>query len=123
MIILDTNVVSELMKPAPSPQVLNWMRDQDQKDLAVTVITLAEIYDGLGRLPEGKRRADLHRRFELFIDTGFQDRLLNLEFKAALAYGELCNFRLQQGLHVDAFDMMIAAISLVYRCAMTKGRS
>ncbi|KAI9130530.1 type II toxin-antitoxin system VapC family toxin [Acaryochloris sp. CCMEE 5410] len=110
MIILDINVVSELMKPAPSPQVLNWMRDQDQKDLAITVITLAEIYYGLGRLPEGKRREELHRRFEIFIDKGFRDRLLNFGPKAALAYGELCNARLQQGLHVDAFDMMIAAM-------------
>lgn len=110
MIILDTNVVSELMKPAPSSQVLDWICDQDQKDLAVTVITLAEIYDGLGRLPEGKRREDLHHRFEMLIDKGFRDRLLNFEPKAALAYGELCNTRLQQGLHVDAFDMMIAAM-------------
>ncbi|ABW25733.1 PIN domain-containing protein [Acaryochloris marina] len=123
MIILDTNVVSELMKSAPSSQVLNWMRDQDQRDLAVTVITLAEIYCGLGRLPEGRRRANLHRRFETFIDTGFQDRLLSFEPQAAVAYGKLCNTRLQQGLHADAFDMMIVAISQVYCCAMTKGRS
>lgn len=72
MIILDTNVVSELMKPAPSSQVLDWMRDQDQKDLAITVITLAEIYYGLGRLPEGRRREDLHRRFEMFIGKTHQ---------------------------------------------------
>lgn len=121
MIILDTNVVSELMKPAPSSQVLDWMRGQDQKDLAITVITLAEIYYGLGRLPEGKRREDLHRRFEMLIDKGFRDRLLNFDSRAALAYGELCNTRLQQGLHVDAFDMMIAGIAKQYACAMAKG--
>lgn len=122
MIILDTNVVSELMKPAPSSQVLDWMRDQDQKDLAITVITLAEIYYGLGRLPEGRRREGLHRRFEIFIDTGFRDRLLNFEPKAALAYGKLCNTRLQKGLHVDAFDMMIAAIAKQYSSAMVYGQ-
>ena len=123
MIILDTNVVSELMKPNPSGIVLDWIRGQEQGTLAVSAITLAEIAYGLERLPQGKRRKDLQGRFERLIDQGFDDRVLEFGAKPALLYGELCNIRLSQGLHVDAFDMMIAAIAQVHDCAMAEGRS
>lgn len=118
MIILDTNVISELMKPEPYEIVLDWIRGQEQKNLAVSVITLAEISYGLERLPQGKRRADLQGRFERLVDQGFHDRVFQFESKSALLYGELCHIRLSQGLHLDAFDMLIAAIALVNDCAI-----
>ena len=118
MIILDTNVISELMKPEPSAIVLDWIRGQEQGNLAVCVISLAEIAYGLERLPQGKRREDLQDRFERLIDQGFHHRVFEFGAKSALLYGELSNIRLSQGLHVDAFDMMIAAIAQVYGCAI-----
>ena len=118
MIILDTNVISELMKPEPSAIVLDWIRGQEQGNLAVTAITLAEIAYGLGRLPQGKRREDLRGRFERLIDQGFHNHVFEFGAQPALLYGELCNIRLSQGLHVDAFDMMIAAIARVHDFAI-----
>ena len=118
MIILDTNVISELMKPEPSAIVLDWIRGQEQGNLAVSAITLAEIAYGLGRLPQGKRREDLQGRFERLIEQGFHERVFEFGAKSALLYGELCNIRLSQGLHVDAFDMMIAAIAKLHDCAI-----
>lgn len=118
MIILDTNVISELMKPEPSEMVLDWIRGKEQNHLAISTITMAEIAYGLGRLPQGKRREDLQGRFERLIDQGFHDRVFEFSAKPALLYGELCNTRLNQGLHVDAFDMMIAAIARVNDCAI-----
>ncbi|MGB7415060.1 MAG: PIN domain-containing protein [Thermosynechococcaceae cyanobacterium] len=76
MIILDTNVISEVMKPAPQTQVLDWLNRQNQECLAVTAITAAEIYYGIGRLPQGKRKADLATQFRRFLQQGFEDRLL-----------------------------------------------
>ena len=118
MIILDTNVISELMKPDPSKILLAWIRGQEQRNLAISVITLAEIAYGLERLPQGKRRKDLQGGFNQLINQGFHKRVFEFGSKSALFYGELCNIRLSQGLHVDAFDMMIAAIAQINGCAI-----
>ncbi|MGH3193270.1 MAG: PIN domain-containing protein, partial [Streptosporangiaceae bacterium] len=56
MIILDTNVVSELMRPEPAPQVATWIRGRDRRELCMTSITLAEIRYGIARLPDGRRK-------------------------------------------------------------------
>ena len=56
MIILDTNVVSELMRPEPAPQVANWVRDRDRRELRTTAITVAEVRYGIARLPDGRRK-------------------------------------------------------------------
>ena len=56
MIILDTNVVSELMRPEPAPQVASWVRDRDRRELRTTTITLAEVRYGIARLPDGRRK-------------------------------------------------------------------
>ena len=59
MILLDTNVVSELMRPAPNPKVRAWLGGLGATPLSTTAVTLAEVVFGLARLPEGKRRSDL----------------------------------------------------------------
>ena len=56
MIILDTNVVSELMRPEPTPGVASWVRDRDRRELRTTAITLAEVRYGIARLPDGRRK-------------------------------------------------------------------
>ena len=122
MIILDTNVILELMKPEPSEIVLDWIRGQAQSNLAVSAITLAEIAYGLARSPQGTRREDLQGRFETLIEQGFHERVFEFGARSALLCGELCNIRLSQGLHVDAFDMMIAAIARVNDCSMVFDR-
>ena len=61
MIVLDTNVVSELMRPHPEPRVMAWLQAQPPQDLATTTITLAEIGVGLARMPESRRRFNLEK--------------------------------------------------------------
>lgn len=111
MIILDTNVISEIMRPEPADRVLSWLADQAPQNLAITTITIAEIDRGLARLPNGKRRIELEERFTGFVTEGFKDRILPFDREAAFAYGNIANEREQQGLHVDAIDLMIAAIA------------
>ena len=64
VIILDTNVISELMRPSPEPRVLRWLGTQPLEEIATTSINLAEIRYGLARLPDGRRRRDLETRFD-----------------------------------------------------------
>jgi len=110
VIILDTNVISEIMRPEPNAGVKAWLAAQDPLALAVTSITVAEIQRGIVRLPKGKRRKGLEDRFAAFIEASFTGRLLAFDEAAAYSCGQAAARREQKGLHADAVDMMIAGI-------------
>ncbi|MFU8897223.1 MAG: type II toxin-antitoxin system VapC family toxin [Gammaproteobacteria bacterium] len=110
MIVLDTNVISELMRPAPDAGVKAWLAGQDPLELATTTITIAEIQRGIVRMPDGRRRKSLEERFSAFVDDAFPGRLLAFDRDAAYACGDVSAARERKGLHADAVDMMIAAI-------------
>ena len=74
MILLDTNVISETMRPTPSPAVMDWLRQQLAIDLAVASVTVAEIRYGLARLPVSTRKRELEDKFRVFLARGFADR-------------------------------------------------
>lgn len=109
MILLDTNVISEMMRDEPDGRVAAWMGRQKSLHLAVSTITLAEIQRGLKRLPAGKRRKVLEANFAEFIARGFEGRVLAFDEAAARIYGDVCALRESKGLHADPVDLMIAA--------------
>lgn len=112
MIVLDTNVVSELMRSAPDPVVSAWAGDVDGPDLFTSTITVAEISHGLHRLPKGSRRTALMvLADEVF--RRFDDRILAFDRPAAERYGELVASREAIGRPISIADAQIAAISLV----------
>lgn len=111
MILLDTNVVSEMMRDQPDGRVAAWMGRQKSLHLAVSTITVAEIQRGLRRLPAGKRRKILEASFAEFIARGFEGRVLAFDEAAARIYGDVCALREAKGLHADPVDLMIAAIA------------
>ncbi len=113
MIILDTNIVSEIMKSAPSRTVLDWLNAQDTASLYVTTITLAEISYGLRLLPDGQRRRLLVERFEQFIARAFDQRILSFDEAAACAYGDIMGHRKELGRPISVTDGQIAAIARV----------
>jgi predicted nucleic acid-binding protein len=109
MIILDTNVVSELMRPSPAPVVLAWLRQQTDTELFTTAITAAEVRYGIARLPDGHRKNDLVRAAnEVF--AAFPDQVMPFDDTAASAYADLVAQRERLGNPIDGFDGQIAAI-------------
>jgi predicted nucleic acid-binding protein len=109
MIILDTNVVSELMRPAPLPAVLGWLQEHPRHDVFTTVITVAEIRYGIARLPEGRRRTELDQAAsEIF--AAFPDQVLSFDLAAASAYADIVAYRDSVGSPINGFDAQIAAI-------------
>ena len=114
MIILDTNVVSELMRPAGDPRVLSWMRETSEGDLATTAITVAEIEYGLARLPDGSR-ADALRTAAAGLWESFATTILPFDVAAARNYGSLMAARERAGRPTSAFDAQIAAIAKVHK--------
>lgn len=111
MIILDTNIISEIMRPAPEARVRAWLRKQPLNLLATTAITVGEIRYGLGRMPTGRRKRHLQERFQSFLACGFSNRILAFDADAAEAYSIIVVEREQVGQPIDAFDAMIAAIA------------
>jgi predicted nucleic acid-binding protein len=119
MIILDTNVLSELIRPVPAQEVKNWMLERtDEEPLATTAITVMEIEYGLARLPDGARRKDLEERFAALTGRQFEFAVLPLDEKAARLAGKLRARREFMGLHAHSADMMIAAIALIEGAAL-----
>jgi toxin FitB len=111
MIVLDTNVVSEMMKTAPSPTVLSWMNGQDASRLFLTAVTVGEIRYGLRVLPQGKRRRSLEEGFERILAEGFAGRILAFDEAAAHRYGEVMGRRKEIGRPLAILDGQIASIA------------
>ena len=111
MIILDTNVISELMSEKPNISVIKWIEEHQPSDLFITVITIAEILRGIARLPEGKRRRRLEKSFDLFVKHAFHGRILPYDEASAQRYGDLARDREKSGFAIDAIDLIIASIA------------
>ena len=76
MFVLDTSIVSEVMRAVPAQQVLDWFNDRDASRLFLTSISIAEIRYGLRALPDGNRRRNLEGRFGQFVHSAFESRIL-----------------------------------------------
>jgi toxin FitB len=115
MYLLDTNVLSELMRAAPSPAVLSWVNSQAAYDLYISAITRAEIELGIALLPAGKRRTNLAAQAKAMFNEDFAGRCLPFEDDSAPAYAALVAARTRQGQPISVEDAQIAAIGLCNR--------
>jgi len=118
MIVLDTNVVSELMTAPPAPAVKAWLNAQDGATLYFTSVSIGEISFGLHAMPDGQRQALLAERFERFLAQAFRSRILVFDEAAARIYGEVRATRRALGRPMSAFDGQIAAIAKAHGGAL-----
>ena len=118
MIILDTNVLSALMRQNPERQVIAWLDRQPRPSLWTTSVTILEIQFGLLTLPVGKRRAGLIRAFESLLEDKMERRVAPFDLAAAQKAGELMAARTRIGRPVELRDKMIAGIALACRAAL-----
>jgi predicted nucleic acid-binding protein len=110
MIILDTNVVSEAMKPEPHPAVRAWLNDQSAETLYLSSVTLAELLFGIGALPSGKRKDMLAQTLDGLMNM-FRDRVLPFDIDAARHYADLAVIAKVAGRGFPTPDGYIAAIA------------
>ena len=111
MFILDTNVVSELMRPAPDPAIASWVAERATSSLFLTAVTEAELRFGLAVMPPGKRRDGLAAGLERMLETGFANRILPFDSAAARAYAGIAAARRRRGQPAAQADCQIAAIA------------
>nr|WP_313409194.1 type II toxin-antitoxin system VapC family toxin [Pseudomonas sp.] len=114
MILLDTNVLSELMRAKPAPQVLEWVDAQPVGDLVITSITVAEILYGIARMPDGKRKQGLLDAASVMFDEDFAGNILPFDADAAVHYAEIAAETEAKGRVVDMADAQIAAIGRLH---------
>lgn len=110
MIVLDTNVLSEAMKPTPDPNVRAWLNDQTMETLYLTSVTLAELLFGIGALPKGKRKDMLGQTLDGLLGL-FRDRVLSFDVEAARRYAGLAVNARAAGKGFPTPDGYIAAIA------------
>jgi predicted nucleic acid-binding protein len=110
MIVLDTNVLLELLRPAPAPQVEAWLSAQDGATIFFTTVGEAELRHGVANLPAGRRRNALSAAIEGILEEDFRDRILPFDRAAARAYAAIAAERRAAGRPISQFDCQIAAI-------------
>jgi predicted nucleic acid-binding protein len=111
-ILLDTNVLSELLRAAPTPAVMAWVAAQPAESLCVSSVTQAEMLLGARLLPVGKRRQSLERALTAMFEEDFAQRILPFDSAAVPAYVEVVSGRRASGRPISQFDAQIAAIAL-----------
>ena len=118
MTLLDTNVISELMKATPAPAVLAWMSRQPPEGLFMSTISMAEILFGIELLPKGKRRDGLLHEAEVTFARDFARRILPFDERAARMFGSIVAARRIQGRPIGIADGQIAAIARCHEAAL-----
>jgi len=118
MIVIDTNVLSETLKPVPSDVVLGWLASQEPMSVFMTTITQAEVLYGVELLPAGKRRTRLHSAIEDLLASIFQGRILSFDEDSARAFSKIVAHRQSMGRPISQFDAMIASICRSRRAAI-----
>lgn len=118
MIVLDTNVLSEALKPTPAAAVLRWLAAQAPPAVFTTTITLAEILYGIETLPVGKRRVQLLTAVESMFAEQFDGRILPFDEEAARLFAGIAASRSAAGRPISQPDAMIAAIARSHHAAV-----
>ncbi|MCS5715399.1 type II toxin-antitoxin system VapC family toxin [Herbiconiux sp. CPCC 205716] len=114
MILLDTNVVSELLRARASPAVVDWVDQQPADDLCLSAVTLAELLQGVALLRAGTRRRELGRRVAHLVAHEFDRRILPLDAECAVEFADVVSSRRRLGRPITPFDAQIAATARVH---------
>ena len=121
VIVLDTNVIAELMRPAPAAQVLAWANGLDRAAVAITAVNEAEIRHGIARLPDGRRKQVLRQSWDALISELFAGRVWPFTSEAAHWYAEVLCRREQLARPMATADALIAAIALAHGVPLATG--
>ena len=112
--LLDTNVVSEWVKPRPDPRVVDWLADVDEDRVFLSVVTMAELRHGIERLPAGRRRKRLDEWLREELPRRFESRVLPIDAAVADAWGTIVAERERIGRPISTMDAFVAATAEVH---------
>lgn len=112
--LLDTNVICELLRPAPNPRLIDWVNAQAPLDIALSVLSIGEIEYAMARLPAGRRRTSLERWLSEEVPRQFQDRILGIDPSIAREWGHLAAQAATSGRDLSVIDALLLATAAVH---------
>ncbi len=107
--LLDTCLISELVKKVPNPAVVSWLNEQDEQSLFLSVLTIGELQKGISKLPDGARKDELQAWVEHDLTLRFTGRIIEIELEAMLIWGRLQGEYERKGESLPVMDSLIAA--------------
>jgi toxin FitB len=116
--LLDTNVISELIKPEPEPKVATWIDGTDEELLFLSVLTLGEIRKGIVLLPRSARRTSLEAWLSKELPLRFSNRILSVDQEVADRWGHLSGLTSARGVHVGVIDGLLAATAMQHNLTL-----
>ncbi|MBI5143118.1 MAG: type II toxin-antitoxin system VapC family toxin [Nitrospirae bacterium] len=112
--LLDTCVISELIRPNPSGKVVEWIAREDENSLFISVLTFGELHKGIEKLAESKRKAELHNWVDNDLQDRFANRTINVDLQVATAWGKIQGMAEKVGRPMPAIDSLIAATGIAH---------
>jgi toxin FitB len=112
--LLDTCVISELIKMKPKPKIVQWIEKEEENNLFMSVLTIGEIHKGIEKLPESRKKEKLYDWVRYDLEERFQDRILNFDLQTAVIWGRIQAHSELTGRAMPAIDGLIAATGLSY---------
>ena len=116
--LLDTNIISELIKPKPEANVTEWIENTDESLLCLSVLTLGEIRRGIAVLPQSRRRATLEAWLDKDLRARFEDRILTIDQEVADRWGLLTATARHSGIVLSVIDGLLAATALEHNLTL-----
>ncbi len=116
--LLDTCVISELIKKIPNKNVLRWLENQDEEDLYLSVLTFGEIQKGIEKAPDKIRKKKLQAWLEKDLRERFEGKIIPVDLKVAIKWGEIQGITEKEGRTMPSIDGLIAISALAYGCTV-----
>ena len=112
--LLDTCVISEIIRQKPSRKVIKWIKKEDESNLFISVLTLGELHKGIEKLPESKRNEELHNWVENDLAERFWNKIIDIDIQVAMMWGKIQGMTERIGRPMPAIDSLIAATGITY---------
>jgi predicted nucleic acid-binding protein len=112
--LLDTCVISEIISPNPSKKVIEWIKNEDENNFFISVLTFGELHKGIEKLVESKRKEELHDWVENDLRERFSNRTINIDLQVAMLWGKIQGIAEKNGRPIPAVDALIAATGIAH---------
>jgi len=112
--LLDTCIISEIIKQEPSSKVVKWIQKQDEINFFISVLTIGELHKGIEKLSESKRKEILHNWVENDLKERFRNKIIDIDIQVAMVWGKIQGTTERVGKPMPAIDSLIAATGVTY---------
>ncbi|MCJ7600812.1 MAG: type II toxin-antitoxin system VapC family toxin [Desulfobulbaceae bacterium] len=112
--LMDTCVISEIIRPKPSSKVIAWIKKEDESNFFISVLTFGELHKGIEKLAESKRKEELHNWVENDLTERFLGRIIDVDIQVAMLWGKIQGIAEKAGKPMPAVDSLIAATGIAH---------